>query len=95
MVAADCEDQDSDGRLRDVLVPPTRLVFDVVPMGYHVCYVQGRPGTVPGTLPPTLPPTDTLPERQPDPPSRWTLVVALLAGVIAGSLLVSFRARNE
>ena len=55
LVAAGCEDQDSDGRLRDVLVPPTRLVFDVVPMGYHVCYVQGRPGTVPGTLPPTLP----------------------------------------
>lgn len=89
-VAAQCEDQDSEGRLRDVLVPPRRLVFDVVPLGFHTCYVQGHPGTG------TVPPTDTVAERRPGPPSgEWPMVFALLAGVVASSLLLGLRARRE
>jgi hypothetical protein len=90
LVAADCEDQDSEGLLRDVLVPPRRLVFDVVPLGFHICYVQGHPGTG------TVPPTDTVAERRPGPPSGlWPMVFAVLAGVIAGSLLLGVRARRD
>ena len=87
LVAADCEDQDSEGLLRSVLVPPGRLVFDVVPNGFHVCYVQGRPGAVP--------PTDTAPGGRSDAPSGTVpIVTVLLAGVFAASLLVGVRARR-
>jgi hypothetical protein len=89
IVAAQCEDQDSDGRLRDVLVPPNRLVFDVLVEGLHTCYVEGRAGTAP----PTVPPTDTPAVAPFGPSSRMVpTVLTVLFGVLVGCLLISLRA---
>jgi hypothetical protein len=49
LVSAECEDQDDEGRLEDVLVPPRQLVFEVVANDFFTCYVRGAAGTVPPT----------------------------------------------
>ena len=85
LAAAECEDQDSDGLLRDVLVRPRQLVFEVVPLGYRTCYVEGQLGA---------PTTDTLPARQPRRPATSPLVFALLACIAVASTLVGLRARR-
>jgi hypothetical protein len=93
LASAQCEDQiPPDGLLYDVLVPPRRLVFDVVPFNTYSCDVHGRAGAVPRTVPPT----DTLAGPPPGRSSgSWPAVVAGLAGVIAASLLILVRARRE
>ena len=88
---AACEDQDSGGLTRDILVSPRQLVFDVAPMTFFVCYVEGKPGGAPGTVPPT----DTLaygPQRSGS--GAVPIVIVLLVSVVAASLLVGVRARR-
>ena len=85
LVAAECGEQDEDGRLHDVLVPPRRLVFDVVPMGLYDCFVQGRRGTVP--------PTDTHAASALAASSAGMtgLVFGLLVAVFSGAFLMGRR----
>jgi hypothetical protein len=88
---AACEDQDGEGGLQEVLVPPRQLVFDVRPMSFHVCYVEGRQGGVPGTVPPTDTPAND-PQRSGS--GAVPIVIVLLASFVATSLLVGARARR-
>jgi hypothetical protein len=89
--SAECDDQNNE-RFLDVLVPPRRLVFDVVPLNTYICDVHGRTGAVPRT--------DTL-AAPPSGPSSGGLpmVIAVLSGITAGvfafSLLPGVRARRD
>lgn len=85
LVVAECGEQNDEGRLHDVLVLPRRLVFDVVPLGFYDCFVQGRQGTVP--------PTDTQAGGAPADSSTGLtgVILVVLIGVLSGSLFLATR----
>lgn len=76
----------------DVLVPPRRLVFEVVRGSSHQCSYQSDAHGVPE---PTAPPTDSLADAQTGSSEGWPLVLALMAPVMAAGLLIAVRARHR
>ena len=82
----------------DVLVAPDRLVIEVVQgTNYSCLYVSDAPvAPVPpkeGPAP-TAPPTDSLPVGQTGSSSGdWPLMLALMAAVLAASIMIAVRAR--
>lgn len=89
----------------DDLDPPTEIEPIVEPGGFVLQVVTGRdyicfPTSflleTPDPADPTLPPTDTLAGLPPVPASGGLpIVLAVMVGVIAGSLLVGVRARRS
>ena len=87
LVSAECEDQNNE-RFFDALVPPQRIVFEVVPLNFYSCDVLARAGSVA----PTVPPTDTLASAPTDPSSGgWPMILVVMASVVAASLLIVAR----
>ena len=85
------------GMEQDVLVAPDRLVLEVFPGESYVClYGSNAPGEPQPPLEepaPTAPPTDTLAIAQTGSSNEWPLVLAVMAAVIAASLLIAARYR--
>ena len=87
LVSATCEDQNNE-RLFNALVPPQRIVFEVVPLNLYSCDARARAGTVA----PTVPPTETLASAPTDPSSGgWPMILVVMASVVAASLLIVAR----
>ena len=92
--------KDPPGEL-DALVPPRRLVIEVVQGGDYECFAYSDSlGALPDPTSviadPTVPPTDSL--AGPDNGSKsddWTLVLAAMAALIAASLLMAVSARHR
>ena len=75
----------------DVLVPPRRLVLEVVRGTLYECSYRSD---FEGAPAPTAPPTDSVPAGQRGSSSGgWPLVFALMATIMAASLLIAARAR--
>jgi hypothetical protein len=89
LVSAVCERQEvPDLPLFSVLVPPRRLVLDVIPLRTYQCFVGTRAGTVPAT--------DTHAFRKPGPSlGGWSTALAALAGISALSVLIFIRDRGR
>lgn len=74
----------------DVLVPPRRLVLEVVRGSAYECSYQSD---VQGVRGPTAPPTDSSGGTETDSSDGWLVVIAIMAALISASLLMAVRAR--
>jgi hypothetical protein len=75
----------------DALADSRRLVLEVVPGGFYDCVYASN---VAGPPEPTVPATDALADvRTGFSPGGWPIALAMLAAVMAASVLIGIRAR--